>query len=126
MRIDPLVVEDQFEGACYGHNPELWFPRTNDEADEAVRICNGCTLREECLAGALHRSEGFGIWGGRTEDERKVLGDGFKPCPCGRSRIQKTHKLCLLCQQARKRKRDSEAQLARRRLAYVDKKKATG
>lgn len=120
--IPALVAEDVFEGACYGHDPEIWFPSSAEELDEALSICKGCPVREDCLAGALDRSEPFGVWGGKTEEERKVLEDGYKPCPCGRTRIKKSHHACLLCQQAKKRKRDAEA-LASRRLGYAEKKR---
>jgi len=40
---------------------------------EVRRLCVTCPVRTECLAHALdHRIE-FGVWGGMTERERRVL-----------------------------------------------------
>lgn len=53
--------------------PDLWFPdtpgRTTDEVKQAVRICDRCPVRAECLAYAERHGEG-GIWGGLTEQQR--------------------------------------------------------
>jgi len=66
-------------GACVGaSNPELWFPRPGGtEADrkhaEAKRICNSCVVRLVCLEWALDTHRYHGIWGGLSEQERRVL-----------------------------------------------------
>ena len=36
----------------------------------AKAICDLCEVREECLKYALEHDERFGIWGGKTEQER--------------------------------------------------------
>lgn len=56
-----------------GH-PEAWWPDLSPEglelAETAVSACMSCPAIEECLAYALAADERFGIWGGRTEQER--------------------------------------------------------
>jgi WhiB family redox-sensing transcriptional regulator len=39
----------------------------------AKAICKGCTVSDECLKYALDIDEPHGIWGGKTELERKKL-----------------------------------------------------
>lgn len=39
----------------------------------ALELCNGCPVREPCLAYALANGETFGVWGGLTPRERHRL-----------------------------------------------------
>jgi Transcription factor WhiB len=39
----------------------------------AVVVCRRCPLEESCLAWALACREDHGIWGGKTEEERRAL-----------------------------------------------------
>jgi WhiB family redox-sensing transcriptional regulator len=40
---------------------------------KAKAICAGCTVRIDCLADALDSRTEFGVWGGLTERERRML-----------------------------------------------------
>ncbi len=40
---------------------------------EAKEVCRGCAVREECLNHALAHRERFGVWGGKTERERRRI-----------------------------------------------------
>ena len=62
--------------ACRTADPELFFPvsvsgRSLDQAMEAKALCAACPVRAECLAFALETGQVHGIWGGRTEEERR-------------------------------------------------------
>jgi WhiB family transcriptional regulator, redox-sensing transcriptional regulator len=62
--------------ACRGADPELFFPEGTSSpalraAAQAKQICAACPVRALCLDWALSRGGGFGIWGGRTEEERR-------------------------------------------------------
>jgi WhiB family transcriptional regulator, redox-sensing transcriptional regulator len=74
--------------ACRGMNTNLWFPHDPDEEDtpdqprrretprlyrHALRVCNACPVRQECLDYALEAREGFGMWGGKTRPERQTI-----------------------------------------------------
>jgi len=49
-------------------------PVTKEEREaKAKKICQACELQEPCLAWALSRDEGSGIWGGKTKKERRDL-----------------------------------------------------
>jgi WhiB family transcriptional regulator, redox-sensing transcriptional regulator len=64
--------------ACRHADPELFFPISTDgpsldQTRHAKRVCAGCPVRAACLAWALAHPGTSGIWGGTTEDERRVL-----------------------------------------------------
>ncbi|HVM40142.1 MAG TPA: WhiB family transcriptional regulator [Acidimicrobiia bacterium] len=68
------VAAEPLEGAvCKGMDLDLFFPERGAPTEEAKAICRGCPARFECLRGALERRERFGIWGGVSERERRVL-----------------------------------------------------
>jgi WhiB family transcriptional regulator, redox-sensing transcriptional regulator len=62
------------QAACRDADPDLFFPdRGYADVSEAMTICNGCPVREECLDWALKVNEDEGVWGGTTPDQRRVL-----------------------------------------------------
>jgi WhiB family transcriptional regulator, redox-sensing transcriptional regulator len=66
------------DAACLDADPDLFFPiGTNGAAlrqiEEAKRICRGCPAQVQCLAWALDNGVADGVWGGATEDERRVM-----------------------------------------------------
>jgi WhiB family redox-sensing transcriptional regulator len=53
------------DAACKGLvRPDLFFPVTNEQADEAKAICSACPVRRECLEDAVARHDAEGVWGG--------------------------------------------------------------
>jgi WhiB family redox-sensing transcriptional regulator len=68
-------------GACNGmtetHGAErvskLFFPTRGEGTRRAKEICAGCEVREECLEFALVSGERFGVWGGKSERERRPM-----------------------------------------------------
>jgi WhiB family redox-sensing transcriptional regulator len=58
---------------CAQVDPELFFPDKGESPRPAKRVCASCEVRVECLQDALDRREPFGIWGGLSERERRVL-----------------------------------------------------
>jgi WhiB family transcriptional regulator, redox-sensing transcriptional regulator len=68
----------QNSAACRNVDTELFFPigpigRAAAEARQAKAICARCPVRQPCLTYALATHQGYGIWGGYDEDERRVL-----------------------------------------------------
>lgn len=66
------------DAACLGMDPELFFPVGSTgpavkQAVEAKAVCRGCPVRAACLEWALTTGQDYGIWGGFTEEERRVL-----------------------------------------------------
>ncbi|MFN8037328.1 MAG: WhiB family transcriptional regulator [Acidimicrobiia bacterium] len=58
---------------CRGVDPEIFYPITDEDADEAKEICSICPVRETCLEHALLHREKHGVWGGLTERERRRI-----------------------------------------------------
>lgn len=61
--------------ACAGAGPEPFFPEYGGEESmrDAIRVCKGCPVREDCLLFALRSGERFGVWGGLTPRQRARL-----------------------------------------------------
>jgi WhiB family redox-sensing transcriptional regulator len=59
--------------ACQGLDPTIFYPQTDEEADEAKSICAACAVAEPCLEYALAQRERDGVWGGCTEKERRRI-----------------------------------------------------
>jgi WhiB family redox-sensing transcriptional regulator len=59
------------DAACKGLPAVWWFPevREPDGFSEAIKICKGCPVIQECLYYGLQREQ-YGIYGGTTETER--------------------------------------------------------
>jgi WhiB family redox-sensing transcriptional regulator len=60
-------------GACVGLDPDMFYPLSEEEAEEAKSICSTCVVREPCLEYALATREAEGVWGGTTARERRRL-----------------------------------------------------
>ena len=63
---------------CRDEDPELFFPigttgPAASQVDEAKQVCRRCTVVEPCLEWALETGQDAGVWGGTSEDERRVL-----------------------------------------------------
>ncbi|WP_410540596.1 WhiB family transcriptional regulator [Streptomyces sp. KL2] len=65
-------------GACRNEDPDLFFPVGTTgpallQIEEAKAICRRrCPVMEQCLTWALEVGE-EGVWGGLSEDERRLL-----------------------------------------------------
>ena len=63
---------------CRDTDPALFFPvGTTGNAlvqiDQARDVCGECNVAGECLGYALDTNQDSGIWGGLTEEERRVI-----------------------------------------------------
>jgi WhiB family redox-sensing transcriptional regulator len=59
--------------ACRRADPDLFFPGPDGDVSEALKICAGCPVQEDCLEWALDTRVRYGVWGGTTERERRRL-----------------------------------------------------
>jgi WhiB family transcriptional regulator, redox-sensing transcriptional regulator len=59
--------------ACRGVDPELFYTERGESTREAKAVCAGCPVREECLLYAVANVERYGVWGGRSERERRRM-----------------------------------------------------
>lgn len=65
------------DALCKDSNPKHWFPTdvgNSAAARLAKMICAQCPVSEPCLQYALDNDQRYGIWGGMSEKERRLLG----------------------------------------------------
>ena len=75
-RADPASWESR--AACLHRDPDLFFPIALSgpalrEIAQAKAICARCPVRSECLQFALTTHQVHGVWGGTSEEERRLL-----------------------------------------------------
>ncbi|MER5915517.1 WhiB family transcriptional regulator [Streptomyces sp. NPDC001982] len=65
---------------CWGADPDLFFPVGNSssgptliQTDGAKAVCRRCPVMRECLQWAIEVDPVEGVWGGTTEQERRVM-----------------------------------------------------
>lgn len=58
---------------CTGVATELFFPTKEDRFSmaEAKKVCAGCKVRKECGDYAQRHNIHYGIWGGRSDRDRR-------------------------------------------------------
>ena len=66
------------ESLCRDTDPDLFFPvGTTGNAlvqiERAKQVCGECPVSRECLDYALETNQDSGIWGGTSEEERRVI-----------------------------------------------------
>ncbi len=72
------------QGLCAtSPKPDLWFPERGASTAEAKAICRACPVQGECLSYAVNNGEKFGIWGGKSERERRRLRRAARPIQRG-------------------------------------------
>jgi WhiB family redox-sensing transcriptional regulator len=59
--------------ACRGVDPDIFYPVSDEDAEDAKAICGQCPVQERCLEWALTNREREGVWGGATERERRRI-----------------------------------------------------
>jgi len=63
----------QERARCAETDPEIFYPEKGGSTRDAKLVCRYCDVREQCLQYALEHDERFGIWGGLSERDRRVL-----------------------------------------------------
>jgi len=66
------------DAACRDSDPELFFPIGNTgpallQIDQAKQVCRTCPVIADCLQWALDTGQEAGVWGGASEDERRLM-----------------------------------------------------
>lgn len=60
--------------ACATTDPEMFYPEKGGVgARDAKSVCLRCDVRTQCLEYALSNKEPFGVWGGKSEQERRKM-----------------------------------------------------
>jgi WhiB family transcriptional regulator, redox-sensing transcriptional regulator len=71
----------QAQAACAGEVNSIFYPPMRGEPRRAKRsrearakaVCAQCQVRSDCLEQAIDTDERYGIWGGMTDRERRVV-----------------------------------------------------
>ena len=76
--VAPASGDWRAAGACRGEDPDLFFPITAEgpsarQVTMAKAVCSRCTVQRQCLNFAMESRQDHGVWGGTTEDERKLM-----------------------------------------------------
>lgn len=58
---------------CIGLDQEIFYPQRGESTRPAKAICAGCEVRLDCLEDAIARREPYGVWGGKSTEERRIL-----------------------------------------------------
>lgn len=61
------------DALCAQTDPDAFFPDKGKTNTAAKATCMRCEVREQCLESALSRNERFGIYGGKSERERRTI-----------------------------------------------------
>jgi WhiB family redox-sensing transcriptional regulator len=66
------------DAACASVDPDLFFPvgvtgPAVGQIASAKAVCSECRSRAECLEFAITTNQEYGVWGGTSEEERRVL-----------------------------------------------------
>jgi WhiB family redox-sensing transcriptional regulator len=61
------------DALCAQVDTELFFPEKGSSVRSAKTVCRRCDVRKECLEYAINTGQRFGVWGGKTERERRSL-----------------------------------------------------
>jgi WhiB family redox-sensing transcriptional regulator len=69
-----LTVGDSWTSlaSCRGTESSAFFARSLPEAREAIRVCERCPVRQQCLDYAVDNDMDLGVWGGLTERQRRT------------------------------------------------------
>ena len=70
------------DALCAQTNPDDFFPERGDNTSRAKSVCRVCPVRDLCLQHAIATDERFGLWGGKTPEERRDIRDGVVPGWC--------------------------------------------
>ncbi len=65
-------------GSCRQLETALFFPvGQTGEAEvkiaRAKKVCVACPVRQQCLEFAITTNQEYGVWGGHSEEERRVV-----------------------------------------------------
>jgi WhiB family redox-sensing transcriptional regulator len=77
-RVKEPDVDWRDSARCLDEDPDLFFPIGSSgpalaQADRAKGVCRQCSVLHDCLDWALSNYQDSGVWGGTTEEERRVM-----------------------------------------------------
>jgi hypothetical protein len=76
FHIDDFLQNKQYrqiDASCVNTPKVNFFPGRGESTKEAKAVCAKCLNQDECLEFALNSPDKFGIWGGLSEKQRRVV-----------------------------------------------------
>lgn len=65
------------DAACLDHpRPDIFFASGESGAEDIARakeVCETCPVRFDCLLYAVETAQTYGVWGGTSADERRLI-----------------------------------------------------
>ncbi len=66
------------QAGCASLDTNMFFPTgltgsSIEQTNLAKSVCKDCPVANQCLEFALRTLQDYGVWGGRTEEERRVI-----------------------------------------------------
>ena len=61
------------DGNCIDKDTKIFFPNKGRGLEIAKIICEDCVVTQECLEYAISNNIDFGVWGGKSEKERRAI-----------------------------------------------------
>lgn len=71
IKFDPAEWKER--AACKGMDVTIFFPRQGEPNHTALKVCESCEVRKECLKFAMDNFERYGVWGGYSERRRRTI-----------------------------------------------------
>lgn len=68
-----MDTEWMSQGKCRDLSPSIFFPSDGVGVQAAQKICADCPVSRECLEYALQERVDHGVWGGKSERERRRI-----------------------------------------------------
>lgn len=69
----PDTVGWKTRGSCDGLPTDSFFPKDSVGVDAARKVCDNCPVKQVCLEYALENKIEYGVWGGTSERQRRVI-----------------------------------------------------
>lgn len=73
---EPRTPSDEYWDAaapCREIGTDMFYPEKSEAARDPKSICQGCNFVAKCLTDAFNNNEMYGVWGGLSERERRLV-----------------------------------------------------
>jgi WhiB family transcriptional regulator, redox-sensing transcriptional regulator len=65
-------------GKCRAYDISMFFSTEPRTIQAAKKICSECPVRSKCLEYSLDEGVDFGVWGGKSEKERRIMAGRYR------------------------------------------------
>lgn len=72
LDIDTSVGDWRDRARCSSADPDSFFPEQGRQSNYVMKVCDGCSVRDECRREGDKDTDQKGVWGGTSEYQRRV------------------------------------------------------